>query len=670
MEMVEDVLLNRREDATERLVDHAEQIKNKGGGASKAKDEEWRKLPVEKRLEHALVKGIVDHIEADTEECRPNFERPIQVIEGPLMDGMSVVGDLFGEGKMFLPQVVKSARVMKKAVGVLLPYIEAEKTEDSAAQGKILMATVKGDVHDIGKNIVGVVLACNNFEVIDLGVMVSADEILRQAVEHNVDVIGLSGLITPSLDEMVHVAKEMERLGMKVPLLIGGATTSRIHTAVKIEPGYSGGVIHVLDASRSVPVVQNLITDETADDYKAGVRTEYEKMREDHANRQQVKNLLSIQDARANRLELDWEKASITKPALTGVQVLNETEVTLTQLRDYIDWSPFFIAWEMSGKYPAIFENAKYGAEAKKLFDEANELLDEIIAKDQIRARGVYGIFPANSIGDDIEIYSDESRTKVLTVFHTLRQQAEKRAGEANRSLADYIAPRKSAGGQDDYIGAFVVTAGIGAEELADSYKADDDDYNSILVKALADRMAEAFAEYLHELVRKSHWGYAADESLTNEELIKERYAGIRPAPGYPSQPDHTEKDAMFDLLDAERIAGVRLTESKAMYPAASVSGIYFGNAECKYFGLGQIDKTQVEDYARRKGMSVEEVERWLRPSLSYDACARKSCDKPAVSTKLHLCALKCFKHTAAREFLFAVWSLPPYFLGTKSQEA
>jgi 5-methyltetrahydrofolate--homocysteine methyltransferase len=618
LKLVEDVLLNRRDDATERLVDFAEQIKNKGG-AVKEKDEEWRKLPVEKRLEHALVKGIVDYIEADTEECRPKFERPIQVIEGPLMDGMSVVGDLFGAGKMFLPQVVKSARVMKKAVAVLLPYIEAEKTEDSRAQGKVLMATVKGDVHDIGKNIVGVVLACNNFEVIDLGVMVSADKILQTAIKENVDVIGLSGLITPSLDEMVFVAQEMERLGMKVPLLIGGATTSRIHTAVKIEPGYSGAVIHVLDASRSVPVVQNLITDETVEKYTADIRAEYATMRSEHADRQQTKKLLPINDARANAHKIDWDATPIVKPKQAGVTAVTETDVSLETLREYIDWSPFFIAWEMSGKYPAIFENPKYGSEAKKLFDEANVLLDQIIAEKQIKARGVYGLFPANSIGDDIEVYSDESRTKVLNVFHTLRQQSEKRAGEPNRALADLVAPRSSAGGKDDYIGAFVVTAGIGAEELAKKYQADHDDYNSILVKALADRLAEAFAEYLHEHVRKTAWGYAAEEKLSKEELIKERYEGIRPAPGYPAQPDHTEKDALFALLEAEKHTGVTLTESKAMFPAASVCGIYFANPKSKYFGLGQIDRTQVEDYARRKNTPLGDIERWLRPALNYD---------------------------------------------------
>ena len=618
LQLVEDVLLNRRPDATERLVDFAEQIKNKGG-AIKEKDEEWRKLPVAKRLEYALVKGIVDYIEEDTEECRPMFERPIQVIEGPLMDGMSVVGDLFGAGKMFLPQVVKSARVMKKAVAVLLPYIEAEKTADSRAQGKVLMATVKGDVHDIGKNIVGVVLACNNFEVIDLGVMVSCDAILKAAVEHSVDVIGLSGLITPSLDEMVFVAKEMERLGMKIPLLIGGATTSRIHTAVKIEPGYSGPVIHVLDASRSVPVVQNLITDETVEKFTADIREEYAKMRTEHADRQQAKKLVPIKEARENRQQIDWNQAKIVAPKKIGATPLGAADVSLKTLRNYIDWSPFFIAWEMTGKYPAIFENPKYGAEAKRLFDEASALLDKIIDGDLIKARGVYGLFPANSIGDDIEVYSDESRTKVLGVFHTLRQQGEKREGEPNRALADFIAPRKSAGGKDDYIGAFVVTAGIGAEELAQKYQSENDDYNSILVKALADRLAEAFAEYLHEQVRKSYWGYASEEKLSPEDLIKERYEGIRPAPGYPAQPDHTEKDVLFALLDAEKHTGITLTESKAMYPAASVSGIYFANAESKYFGLGQIDRGQVEDYARRKNMPIGEIERWLRPVLIYD---------------------------------------------------
>ncbi len=621
LKLVEDVLMNRHEDATERLIEHAEKVKGTGV-ETEAKKQEWRNAPVGERLKHALVKGIVEFIEEDTEEARQQFNKPLEVIEGPLMDGMNYVGDLFGEGKMFLPQVVKSARVMKKSVAYLIPYIEKEKAESGEAakkKGKVLLATVKGDVHDIGKNIVGVVLACNNFDVVDLGVMVPADKILDAAEKEEADVIGLSGLITPSLDEMVDVAKEMKRRGMKKPLLIGGATTSKIHTAVKIEPNYDEPVIHVLDASRSVPVAQSLMSEDGPNKtkYVQGVRDEYEKLRHDHANRKSTKKFLSIADARANALQLDWTAAPISAPAKPGVTVLDESAVDLATLRKYIDWTPFFIAWEMSGKYPAIFEHEKFGKEAKKLFDDANRLLDQIIADGSIKARGVAGVWPANTVGDDIEVYGDESRTNTLAVFHTLRQQAEKRAGEPNRALSDYIAPKDS--GRGDYIGGFVVTAGIGAEELAKKYEQDNDDYNSILVKAVADRLAEAFAEFLHEKVRKEIWGYAADESFANEELIKEKYAGIRPAPGYPAQPDHTEKDDLFKILDAVNNTGVTLTESKAMYPAASVSGIFFAHPDAKYFGLGQVTKDQAEDYARRKGKPFAEIEKWLRPNLNYD---------------------------------------------------
>jgi len=618
LEIVEDVLLNRRNEATERLVDFAETVKRKE--KEEVKKDEWRNVPVHERLKHALIKGIVDFIEEDTEEARKSYSRPIEVIEGPLMDGMSVVGDLFGSGKMFLPQVVKSARVMKKAVAHLIPYIEAEKSSsnDTREIGKVLMATVKGDVHDIGKNIVGVVLGCNNYNVIDLGVMVSAEKILQTAIDEKVDVIGLSGLITPSLDEMVHVAKEMERREFKLPLLIGGATTSKIHTAVKIAPGYSGNVIHVLDASRSVPVVSNLLNEDKKikEKFSKEIKAEYGKLRDNHLKRAEEKKFLSLEKARENHLKTDWNKVKIVKPENPGVTVLQK--YPLETIRNYIDWTPFFLTWELKGKYPAILSNQKYGKEAKKLYDDANKLLDEIISRKLLVANGVFGLFSANSVGyDDIEIYTDDSRKGVRRVLHTLRSQTPKSEGLPNLALADFIAPKES--GKPDYIGAFAVTAGIGIEKLIEKYEKEHDDYNSIMTKALADRLAEAFAEHLHELVRKKYWAYSPEEEFTNSDLVKESYQGIRPAPGYPAQPDHTEKQIIFDLLNVERNAGIILTETLAMYPAASVSGLYFAHPESKYFDVGKIGKDQVLDYHRRKGMSLEEVEKWLGPILNYD---------------------------------------------------
>ncbi|MEI7810832.1 MAG: methionine synthase [Ignavibacteria bacterium] len=617
--LVEDVLFNRSPDATERLVEFAENVKQRD--KSLVKEDAWREAPVEERLKHALIKGIADYIEEDTEEARAKSSSPLDVIEGPLMGGMNVVGDLFGSGKMFLPQVVKSARVMKKSVAYLIPYIEEEKAKSSEhrAVGKILMATVKGDVHDIGKNIVSVVLGCNNYEVIDLGVMVSAAKILQSATDLNVDVIGLSGLITPSLDEMVDVAKEMERLGLKLPLLIGGATTSRVHTAVKIAPNYSGPVIHVIDASRSVPVVNNLINSNNYDEFTGKIKTEYEKLREDHKKKQAAKNFIPIKEARANKLSFDWDKACIVKPETLGITVLND--YPLEELRKYIDWTPFFTTWEIKGHYPEVFEHAEYGKEAKKLFDDARRLLDKVIEERLLKASGVIGLFPANSAGDDIEVYSDESANGILTTFHTLRQQSLKSRGVPNIALSDFIAPKES--GRRDYIGGFAVTAGIGIESLIEKFEKEHDDYNIIMIKAAADRLAEAFAERLHELVRKKYWAYAPEESFTGAGLVKEKYAGIRPAPGYPAQPDHTEKRALFELLQAEKNTSIRLTENLAMYPAASVSGLYFAHPESKYFGLGGIGKDQVTDYHRRKGMSLKETEKWLSPVLNYDSEAQ-----------------------------------------------
>jgi len=650
---VEDVLFNRREDATEKLVEYAENVKS--NGIVKVKDERWRKENVEERLKHALVEGITDYIVEDVEEARKKYDRPLHVIEGPLMDGMNVVGDLFGSGKMFLPQVVKSARVMKKGVAHLTPFIEEEKQGGGKpkAAGKILMATVKGDVHDIGKNIVGVVLGCNNYEIIDLGVMVPSDKILQAAKEHDVDIIGLSGLITPSLDEMVHVAKEMKRLNFDLPLLIGGATTSRIHTAVKIEPNYDGSVIHVLNASISVSVASKLVNKKNKPVFCNDIKTEYEKLRIDHSSRQKDKHYVSIAKARANKFKIDWKTTKITKPSFIGNKFF--VNYSLKEISNFIDWTPFFQAWELKGKFPKLFDDPKMGKEARKLYDDALKLLQEVIDKRLLTANAAIGIYPANATSDDdITVYEDESREKVKAVIHTLRQQGQKAPGVPNLALADFIAPssfltprppepEKRGNGETgkrgrqvtdspihrftdsgsnsggDYIGFFAVTTGIGIEKMVKKFEADLDDYSSIMIKALADRLAEAFAEKLHQRVRKELWGYAKDENFTSEELIHEKYAGIRPAPGYPACPDHTEKRTLFDLLEVEKNTGITLTESLAMYPAASVSGIYFAHPQSKYFGLGKIGKDQVEDYAKRKEMDLKETEKWLSPNLNYD---------------------------------------------------
>jgi 5-methyltetrahydrofolate--homocysteine methyltransferase len=617
LELVEDVLLNRRQDATERLVEFADTVKSKGKEI--VRDEEWRKGTVQERLSHSLVKGIVEYLDDDVEEARQAYSKPLEVIEGPLMDGMNIVGDLFGAGKMFLPQVVKSARVMKKAVAYLLPFIEEEKRNNANADqrsnaGKVLMATVKGDVHDIGKNIVGVVLACNNFEVIDLGVMVPAQRIIEEAKKQNVDIIGLSGLITPSLDEMVHFAKEMEREGFTIPLIIGGATTSRIHAAVKVAPQYSGAAIHVLDASRSVTVCSSLMNKDNRDAYINGIKDEYAKAREAHANKKSDKRFVSIEQARAGKFQISLDGDVAPKPAFTGTKVFEA--YPLEELLPYIDWTPFFHTWELRGSYPKIFDDKFVGVEAKKLFDDAQELMKRIVKEKLLTATGVIGFWPANSVGDDIELYTDESRTEVLTRIHTLRQQAEKVKNDPYYALSDFIAPKES--GVPDYFGGFAVTTGIGCDELVAEFEADHDDYNSIMAKALADRLAEAFAEKMHELVRKEHWGYAKSEQLSTVDLIKEEYQGIRPAPGYPACPDHTEKTTLFELLKAEDNAHMHLTESLAMMPAASVSGFYFAHPQARYFGLGKISKDQVEDYAIRKQMPLEDVERWLGPNINY----------------------------------------------------
>jgi 5-methyltetrahydrofolate--homocysteine methyltransferase len=616
LDLVEDVLLNRRQDATERLIAFAETIKKQD--KAEAKEEEWRLASVEERLSHALVKGVADYIEQDVEEARQKYGRPLNVIEGPLMDGMNVVGDLFGSGKMFLPQVVKSARVMKKAVAYLQPFMEEEKASSSnggngGAQGKVLMATVKGDVHDIGKNIVGVVLACNNYEVIDLGVMVPCEKILKTAREQNVDVIGLSGLITPSLDEMQHVAREMQREGFTTPLLIGGATTSRVHTAVKIAPNYEPPVVHVLDASRAVPVVGALVNPETRGNFALKNQGEQQRDRELFEASREQKKSLTLDRARANGAPIDWATTEIARPEFTGVRPLKNYPIE--RIVPFIDWSPFFHTWELKGVFPRILDDPAAGPQARRLYEDAQAMLERIVSRRELRAHAVYGFWPANSVGDDIEVYADENRSGVLTVFHTLRQQSEKRAGQYNQALADFIAPRES--GRIDYIGGFAVTTGVGLEELCARFERDHDDYNSIMAKALADRLAEAFAELLHKRAREE-WGYGRGENLSHEDLIKERYRGIRPAPGYPAQPDHTEKRSLFDLLQAEQNAGVRLTESFAMTPASSVSGLYFSHPDAKYFALGKIERDQVEDYARRKGMDLKEVERWLSPNLSY----------------------------------------------------
>jgi len=611
--LVEDVLLNRRPDATERLVTFAETVKQKDKVA--VKDDEWRKGTVEERLSHALVKGITDYIDQDTEEARQKYPKPLSVIEGPLMSGMNVVGDLFGSGKMFLPQVVKSARVMKKAVAYLMPFMEAEKQRlgDYRAQGKILLATVKGDVHDIGKNIVGVVLGCNNYDVIDLGVMVPCEKILAAAREQKADIVGLSGLITPSLDEMVHVAKEMTREGFDVPLLIGGATTSKAHTAVKIAPSYDPSVVHVLDASRAVGVVGSLMSREQKPGFVQQVREDYGRVRQAHQDRGE-KALVALEKARAHRLSCDWNSVDIPVPAFLGTRVIDDQP--LVELLPYIDWSPFFHTWELKGRYPAIFENATIGARAKELFADAQQLLDRIINEKLLRARGVYGFFAASSVGDDIELYTDATRSTILTTIHTLRQQLAKPEAQPNLALADYVAPKES--GRTDHVGAFAVTAGIGLDELCRLFDKDHDDYNSIMAKALADRLAEAFAEYLHKRAREE-WGYGKSERLTHDDLIRERYRGIRPAPGYPACPDHTEKRLLFDVLHVETHAGITLTESFAMLPAAAVSGFYFAHPQAKYFAVGKIGRDQVEDYARRKGMDQRTVERWLSPNLNYE---------------------------------------------------
>ena len=608
---VEDVLLNRRPDATERLLELAETVK--GDGKKKEVDLSWRNATVQGRLSHALVKGLVEFIDEDVEECRKLYSRPIEVIEGPLMDGMNIVGDLFGSGKMFLPQVVKSARVMKKAVAYLLPYIEEEKGGKSSSAGKILMATVKGDVHDIGKNIVGVVLGCNNYEVIDIGVMVPAEKIIETAIKENVDVIGLSGLITPSLDEMEHVAKEMERANLQIPLLIGGATTSKVHTAVKIEKHYTKGqTVHVLDASRSVTVVESLLGHKK-EQFVEDLKLEYQKLREHHEKHRGAKQLISLPEAQANKLQIEFEQNDIATPNLLGVQEFRN--IPLENLVPFIDWTPFFQTWELHGRFPKILEDVIVGSEAKKLYQDALNMLNEMVSEKWIEARAVIGLFPANSVGDDIEIYSDEQRSQVIGIQHTLRQQTKKVSGQPNLALSDFIAPKET--GIKDYIGGFVVTTGIGLEKHVERFEKDHDDYNSIMVKALADRLAEALAEHMHREVRLKHWGYAVTENLSNDELIKESYRGIRPAPGYPACPDHLEKIGLFNLLNATELTGVSLTETLAMLPASSVSGWYFGHPHAKYFGLGKINQEQLEDVANRKKIKSSELKKWYTSFLN-----------------------------------------------------
>jgi len=616
--LVEDVLLNRRPDPTERLVEYGESLKGETTAVTEKKAEEWRSGTVEERLSHALVKGIDAYIEIDTEEARVKLGRPLLVIEGPLMDGMGVVGDLFGSGKMFLPQVVKSARVMKKAVAHLTPYMEAEKAALEAsgqvvkAQGKIILATVKGDVHDIGKNIVGVVLACNNYEVIDMGVMVSSEKILDRAKAEKADIIGLSGLITPSLDEMVHVAKEMERQGFTIPLLVGGATTSRAHTAIKIAMHYSQPVVHVLDASRAVPVTTSLLSEDGKDEFVVKHRAEYEALRKSHAAPRQP--LVSLEITRERRTPIEWRAEDIPTPATLGVQVLDN--FPLATLREYIDWSPFFHTWGMKGIYPRILDHEEQGIEARKIFADANTLLDRIVVENLITARGVYGLFPATAIGDDVQLFTDESRIETRERLYFLRQQANREGSEPCRSLVDFIAPQAT--GLPDHLGAFAVTTGIGLRELCDGFRAANDDYNAIMAEAIADRLAEAFAECLHKRVR-DEWGYGLTENLSPAELIQEKYRGIRPAPGYPACPDHTEKGTIWKLLDVEANTSIKITESFAMWPGSSVSGLYFAHPQARYFSLGKIGRDQVADYAARKQMSVNEIERWLGPNLNYD---------------------------------------------------
>jgi len=614
LERVEDVLLNRREDATERLLELAETVK--GAGKKKEVDDAWRQGTVEERLTHALVKGIIDFVDVDTEEARQKYGRPLHVIEGPLMAGMNVVGDLFGAGKMFLPQVVKSARVMKKSVAYLTPFLEEEKRLSGTSgkpAAKILMATVKGDVHDIGKNIVGVVLACNNYDVVDLGVMVPTEKIIEAAKREKVDAIGLSGLITPSLDEMVHVAKEMQHQGLDIPLLIGGATTSRLHTAVKIDPMYAGAVVHVLDASRSVPVASELISPTSRDAFKAKVKQEYVELRKDHEGKQQLKNYISLAEARKNRVAIDWSATATYQPAFVGKKVL--VNYPLEEIAKYIDWTPFFQTWMLFGKYPAIFQDEKVGAEATKLFNDAQVMLSRIIAGRKLTASGVVAFYRAQSTATDDVLLKDKEG-KQLATLHFLRQQNKKAKDLPNFCLSDFVAPVDS--GKDDFVGMFAVTAGIGLEKLIEEFKAKQDDYSEIMAKALADRLAEAFAELLHVKVRKEYWGYAPHENTDIDALISEKYQGIRPAPGYPACPDHTEKKTIFELLNAEKEVGITLTESFAMYPTAAVSGYYFAHEASRYFGLGKIEKDQVIEYASRKGMTLEEAERWLSPNLAY----------------------------------------------------
>ena len=610
LEYVEDVLLNRRDDSTERLLEYAETVK--GSGKKKAIDLSWRDQNIEARLTHALVKGIVEFIDEDVEACRANYERPIEVIEGPLMDGMNVVGDLFGSGKMFLPQVVKSARVMKKAVAYLLPFIEAEKGGKVESSGKILMATVKGDVHDIGKNIVGVVLGCNNYEILDLGVMVPAEKIIAVAKEENVDIIGLSGLITPSLDEMVHVAQELEKAQLNIPLLIGGATTSKVHTAVKIDEHYNRGqTVHVLDASRSVTVAESLLG-EKKETFIKELQTDYDKLRLQHEKHLKAKKLIPIAEARANALQLSFDNGRIQEPKKLGVTIIDN--VTISDLIPFIDWTPFFQTWELHGRYPNILKDEIVGEEAVKLFKDAQEMLEKIQKENWMQAKGVLGLFPANSVGDDIEIYSDIERSKTLYIQRTLRQQAKKAKGQPNLALADFIAPKSN--DIIDFIGAFAVTSGLGIEKYINRFEADNDDYNSILLKALADRLAEAFAEYLHHEVRTKLWAYSPNENLSNDELIKEKYSGIRPAPGYPACPDHTEKIGLFELLDVSKNIGVNLTESLAMMPASSVSGWYFAHPDSKYFGLGKVNEEQIRDICERKQVDYDSNKKWYSSIL------------------------------------------------------
>ncbi|KGO80433.1 methionine synthase [Flavobacterium beibuense F44-8] len=609
LEHVEDVLLDRRDDATERLLAFAENVKGDAKSGEK-QVQEWRSLPLQERITHALVKGVDEFIEADVEEARLSAVKPIEVIEINLMAGMNVVGDLFGSGKMFLPQVVKSARVMKKAVAYLLPFIEEGKGKGTSA-GKVLMATVKGDVHDIGKNIVSVVLGCNNFEIIDLGVMVPPERIIETAIKEEVDIIGLSGLITPSLDEMVYLAKELDKLNISIPIMIGGATTSRAHTAVKIAPEYRETVVHVNDASRAVTVAGNLINTGTKTEYSKTIREEYDKLREGYLNRSRDKDFLSIADARANKLQMDWENYIACKPKKTGIHTISPS---LKELVPYIDWTPFFRTWDLHGKYPDILTDEVVGEQAVALFDDAKKMLASIIEENWMVAKGVYGIFPANQVNDDDVAVYDENGNELVT-FLTLRQQSQKTKGAPNIALSDFVCPKET--GKTDYMGAFCVTTGFGVDEKATEFEKNHDDYNSIMVKALGDRFAEAFAEYLHEKVRKEFWGYAANEELSNEELIKESYKGIRPAPGYPACPDHLEKTTIWELLDVEKNTGVTLTESLAMWPASSVSGYYFGNPESKYFGLGKIKLDQVKDYAKRRNITIDEAVKWLNPNIA-----------------------------------------------------